>query len=116
MSAHALLQTAHRPELPADVKLLRRTDGRMLKESGRSGPSMPLKILIVDDEPIARKVLREELESIEGVEIVGDPYPARVFAEFAASLRLTRGDQFGHRFPGTGDHDLLTLFDLRDQS
>src|SRR5437879_4362887 len=72
MSAHALLQTAHRPELPADVKLLRRADGRMLKESGRSGPSMPLKILIVDDEPIARKVLREELESIEGVEILGE--------------------------------------------
>jgi len=33
---------------------------------------MPLKTLIVDDEPIARKVLREELESIEGVEIVGE--------------------------------------------
>jgi len=72
MSAHALLQTAHRPELPVDVKLLRRADDRMLKESGRSGPSMPLKTLIVDDEPIARKVLREELESIEGIEIVGE--------------------------------------------
>jgi two-component system LytT family response regulator len=44
----------------------------MLKESGHSGPSMPLKTLIVDDEPIARKVLREELESIEGIEIVGE--------------------------------------------
>jgi len=33
---------------------------------------MRLKTLIVDDEPIARKVLREELESIEGIEIVGE--------------------------------------------
>jgi len=32
---------------------------------------MPLKTLIVDDEPIAREVLREELESIPGVEVVG---------------------------------------------
>jgi two-component system, LytTR family, response regulator len=31
-----------------------------------------LKTLIVDDEPIARQVLREELESIPGVEIVGE--------------------------------------------
>jgi two-component system LytT family response regulator len=33
---------------------------------------MPLKTLIVDDEPIARRVLREELESIAGVEIIGE--------------------------------------------
>jgi two-component system LytT family response regulator len=33
---------------------------------------MSLRTLIVDDEPIARKVLREELEGIEGVEIVGE--------------------------------------------
>ncbi len=33
---------------------------------------MILKTLIVDDEPIARKVLREELESISGVQIVGE--------------------------------------------
>jgi DNA-binding LytR/AlgR family response regulator len=33
---------------------------------------MPLKTLIVDDEPIARKILREELESIAGIEIVGE--------------------------------------------
>src|SRR6202012_447985 len=37
---------------------------------GRDGLS--LKTLIVDDEPIARKVLREELELIEDVEIVGE--------------------------------------------
>src|SRR2546426_5472104 len=72
MSAHALLQTAHRSVLPADLKFLRRADGPMLKESGHSGPSMPLKTLIVDDEPIARRVLREELESIDDIEIVGE--------------------------------------------
>ncbi len=33
---------------------------------------MTLKTLIVDDEPIARKVLREELELIGGVQIVGE--------------------------------------------
>lgn len=33
---------------------------------------MGLKTLIVDDEPIARRVLREELELIDGVEIVGE--------------------------------------------
>src|SRR5260370_13533013 len=33
---------------------------------------MRLKILIVDDEPIARKVLGEELELIEDIEIVGE--------------------------------------------
>ena len=33
---------------------------------------MLIKTLIVDDEPIARKVLREELEAIGGVEIVGE--------------------------------------------
>jgi len=33
---------------------------------------MGLKTLIVDDEPIARRVLREELELIDGVELVGE--------------------------------------------
>jgi DNA-binding LytR/AlgR family response regulator len=33
---------------------------------------MPLRTLVVDDEPVARKVLREELESIGDVEIVGE--------------------------------------------
>lgn len=36
------------------------------------GPRMSLKTLVVDDEPIARKVLLEELESIAGVQIVGE--------------------------------------------
>jgi two-component system LytT family response regulator len=33
---------------------------------------MPLKTLIVDDEPIARQILREELESIVDVKVVGE--------------------------------------------
>lgn len=33
---------------------------------------MPLKTLIIDDEPIARKVLREELEALDGVEVIGE--------------------------------------------
>ena len=31
-----------------------------------------MKTLIVDDEPVARKVLREELEAMAGVEVVGE--------------------------------------------
>ena len=33
---------------------------------------MTLKTLIVDDEPIARRVLREELELIDDVEVIGE--------------------------------------------
>src|SRR5438093_13047066 len=33
---------------------------------------MRLKTLIVDDEPVARKILREELELVEDVEIVAE--------------------------------------------
>jgi len=72
MSAHLLLQTAHQSLSPADLKFVRPTGSRVLKGSEPRGPSMPLKTLIVDDEPIARKVLREELESIGDIEIVGE--------------------------------------------
>ena len=34
--------------------------------------TMPLRTLIVDDEPIARQVLREELELIDGVAVIGE--------------------------------------------
>jgi two-component system, LytTR family, response regulator len=33
---------------------------------------MPLRTLIVDDEPVARKVLREELSSFDDVEVIGE--------------------------------------------
>src|SRR5580704_3089747 len=45
-----------------------RHDGRVLDRNS----SMPLKTLIVDDEPIARKILREELDLIEDVEVIGE--------------------------------------------
>jgi two-component system, LytTR family, response regulator len=43
--------------------------------------------LIVDDEPIARKVLREELETMEGVEVVGEA------ADGAAALEKIGSEQ-----------------------
>jgi two-component system LytT family response regulator len=42
---------------------------------------MPLKTLIVDDEPIARRVLREELDLIEDVEVVGEAADGRAALE-----------------------------------
>ena len=33
---------------------------------------MPLRAIIVDDEPIARKVLREELNEIVDVQVIGE--------------------------------------------
>jgi two-component system, LytTR family, response regulator len=35
---------------------------------------MPLRTLIVDDEPIARKILREELDSFSDVEVIGEAH------------------------------------------
>jgi two-component system LytT family response regulator len=37
-----------------------------------STSSPKLRVLVVDDEPIARKVLRQELDCFEGIEIVGE--------------------------------------------
>src|SRR5205807_9592716 len=44
----------------------------MLQELKPLIAGMPLRTLIVDDEPIARKILREELELVEDVEIVAE--------------------------------------------
>jgi two-component system, LytTR family, response regulator len=52
-----------------------------------------LKTLIVDDEPIARKVLREELELIDDVEVIGEA------ADGAAALEKI----------GSGEPDLVLL-------
>ncbi len=43
-----------------------------------------LKILIVDDEPIARQILREELESIADVEIAGEAEDGPLALDFIA--------------------------------
>jgi DNA-binding LytR/AlgR family response regulator len=58
--------------MPAHSKSLRSPVEDVLQTSELSGSEMSLRTLIVDDEPIARKVLREELEGIAGVEIVGE--------------------------------------------
>jgi DNA-binding LytR/AlgR family response regulator len=57
---------------------------------------MTLKTLIVDDEPIARKVLREELELISDVEVIGEA------ADGAAAL-----EKIGRQHPD------LVLLDLQ---
>jgi DNA-binding LytR/AlgR family response regulator len=57
---------------PGGPNFVRPAAGTMLKVSEPRRSTMPLKTLIVDDEPIARRVLREELESIDGVEIIGE--------------------------------------------
>jgi len=57
---------------PAHLKVMRRPAKSVLKVTEPLRSGTPLKTLIVDDEPIARRVLREELESIAGVEIIGE--------------------------------------------
>jgi two-component system LytT family response regulator len=48
---------------------------------------LPLKTLIVDDEPIARRVLREELEVLPDVELVGEAENGRQALKQIAELR-----------------------------
>src|ERR1700689_4632551 len=72
MSVHDSFQTAHRPAPPAGLKSVQRARQRMLQGAERRNANMPLKTLIVDDEPIARKILREELELIQDVEVIGE--------------------------------------------
>jgi two-component system LytT family response regulator len=72
VSAHHQFQIADQPKSPVHLKSMRRSIASVLKESEPAGPRMQLKTLIVDDEPVARKILREELESIDDVEIVGE--------------------------------------------
>jgi two-component system, LytTR family, response regulator len=44
------------------------------QDGGRAGPSAhpKLKTLVVDDEPVARKVLRDELESMGSIDVIGE--------------------------------------------
>src|SRR6266700_862791 len=48
---------------------------------------VPLKTLIVDDEPIARRVLREELEALPGIEVVGEAENGKQALQRIAELR-----------------------------
>ena len=72
MSAHHEFQVVDRYLHPAGGKSIPAAIPGMLRVSEPSGWGMPLRTLIVDDEPIARRVLREELESLNDVEIVGE--------------------------------------------
>ncbi len=72
MSTHQEFEFACQPILPAHAKTVGRARLPVLSDDEPLGRSMSLKTLIVDDEPIARKVLREELESMADIEIVGE--------------------------------------------
>jgi DNA-binding LytR/AlgR family response regulator len=67
---------------------------------------MSLKTLIVDDEPIARQVLREELEQLSEVEIVGEAQDG--FSALAASRTLAPELIFlDLQMPGLGGFDVI---------
>ena len=72
MSVHLDLEIVGQFMPPAHLKSVRPPAKSVLKVSEPRRSGMPLKTLIVDDEPIARRVLREELESIDGVEVIGE--------------------------------------------
>ena len=72
MATYPQFQSADASGVSARLKVVRPPAADVLQVSERRTLSMPLRILIVDDEPIARKVLREELESIAGAEVVGE--------------------------------------------
>ena len=72
---------------PAHLKVMRRPAKSVLKVTEPLRSGIPLKTLIVDDEPIARRVLREELESIAGVEIIGEADNGAVALEKIAEYR-----------------------------
>ena len=72
MSAHNSFQAADLEIPPSHRKPVGVIRDRLLNESELHRSDMRLKTLIVDDEPIARKILREELEVIDDVEVVGE--------------------------------------------
>ena len=72
MSTCGEFQAAHLSGPPAHQKTVRRPAPAVIQEAESRDSSLPLKTLIVDDEPIARRVLREELESLADIEIAGE--------------------------------------------
>ena len=52
-----------------------------------SRPVVPIRALIVDDEPVARKVLREELEVLEAIEVVGEADNGRAALHQISAVR-----------------------------
>ena len=72
MSTCGEFQAAHPSGPPAHQKAVRPPTPAVIQGAEPQGSSLPLKTLIVDDEPIARRVLREELESLADIEIAGE--------------------------------------------
>jgi two-component system LytT family response regulator len=72
MSVHQSFQFIHQSAMPICQKTIGQLDTGVLNQLKPQASYMGLRTLIVDDEPIARRVLREELELIDGIEIVGE--------------------------------------------
>lgn len=66
-----------------------------------------LRALIVDDEPVARKVLREELQSIDGVEVVGEANNGEA-ALLEVSAKQPDVVFLDIQMPGMGGFEMLT--------
>ena len=111
MSVRHSFRATHRLALPGDLKYVRRSRRPMLKGAEHRAPHMPLKTLIVDDEPIARKVLREELELIDDVEVIGEA------ADGAAALEKIGSDEpdlvlLDLQMPAMGGLDVVRQLEL----
>ena len=72
MSTQQQIQFIGRLSPPADPKFIANLGDRVLNQAEPTARSMRLRTLIVDDEPIARKVLREELETMNDIEVVAE--------------------------------------------
>lgn len=72
MSVHDSSRATGGVVRPADSKSVRRAGESVIQGAERGVSRVPLKTLIVDDEPIARKVLREELETLDDIEVIGE--------------------------------------------
>jgi len=71
-----------------------------------SRAQMPLKTLIVDDEPVARRVLREELEQIDDIALIGE---AEDGISALAAIRALSPDLIflDLQMPGMGGFDVI---------
>jgi DNA-binding LytR/AlgR family response regulator len=72
MSVHQKFEIVDSASQPVHGKVVRPPGAGVLRMAAPRGSIMPLRTLIVDDEPIARRVLREELDSLKDVEVVGE--------------------------------------------
>jgi two-component system, LytTR family, response regulator len=85
--AHLLFYITELTTAPAHTKTVRPYGFLVVSKIFTTQVSMTLKTLIVDDEPIARKVLREELECMADVEIVGEADNGKVALDQIAQCK-----------------------------